>query len=279
MIKIPQKIIHKYAEAIAENENDCLQFETEYLEGFISHLLGLTEDYNPYPPSGHERDSTYEDRRNYYWYSGFCDAWDMENDLGFDKNRIIDLSSCPNDYPEEEWKKGFDDALKKIFENPYSSTKARRCWNEGHRQGVYYNRVQALIDLMEESKMDDKKFNEEEASKIKPEQEKIPAPISATKLRVYRDPFEAAGMDYPKYVTCPICKKAKAEISARPYGYLARMPGFVCYTCNGCQASIFIEPTTLYLCHLGISSELNLVRAPKVDPNRYRNLDWGTGDE
>jgi hypothetical protein len=32
---------------------------------------GQTDDANPYTPSGHERDTTFEDECHYQWWSGY----------------------------------------------------------------------------------------------------------------------------------------------------------------------------------------------------------------
>lgn len=41
-----------------------------YKKGFIAALVGKTEDNNPYPLSGHERDTTFMDECNFAWHYG-----------------------------------------------------------------------------------------------------------------------------------------------------------------------------------------------------------------
>lgn len=50
-------------------------FEEAYNEGYQAAKDGKSEDDNPYPPSGHERETTFKDELNYHWYQGF---WDYE---------------------------------------------------------------------------------------------------------------------------------------------------------------------------------------------------------
>lgn len=45
-----------------------------YDEGRAAYREGRREDDNPYKPSGHERDTTYEDERHQAWLLGFWDA-------------------------------------------------------------------------------------------------------------------------------------------------------------------------------------------------------------
>ena len=47
-----------------------------YLEGFIACYERKSEDDNPYTPSGHERDTTFQDEQHYHWYSGYWDCAD-----------------------------------------------------------------------------------------------------------------------------------------------------------------------------------------------------------
>lgn len=44
-----------------------------YEEGFDAAHANKVLDDNPYKPSGHERDHTYMDELNYWWYKGWCD--------------------------------------------------------------------------------------------------------------------------------------------------------------------------------------------------------------
>ena len=43
-------------------------------EGYEACSKGKTLDDNPYEPSGHERDTTFEDELHFQWYSGFNEA-------------------------------------------------------------------------------------------------------------------------------------------------------------------------------------------------------------
>lgn len=45
----------------------------EYKKGYEHHQNGGRESDNPHRPSGHERDTTYEDELHYWWYKGFND--------------------------------------------------------------------------------------------------------------------------------------------------------------------------------------------------------------
>ena len=56
-------------------------FREAYNEGREARRLGLNEDDNPYPPSGHERDTTFMDEMHYHWYCG----WNATDDEGIDK--------------------------------------------------------------------------------------------------------------------------------------------------------------------------------------------------
>lgn len=47
-----------------------------YLNGFVCCYKRGSEDDNPYVPSGHERDTTFDDQKHYYWYSGYWDCAD-----------------------------------------------------------------------------------------------------------------------------------------------------------------------------------------------------------
>lgn len=62
------------------NTGYCHSVYTEtYTEGYEAAKSGLELSDNPYKESGHERDTTYEDEMNYYWYCGFSDF--SEGDL------------------------------------------------------------------------------------------------------------------------------------------------------------------------------------------------------
>jgi len=45
----------------------------DYNRGFVSAYLGGKQEYNPFKPSGYERETTYDDESNYWWYSGWKD--------------------------------------------------------------------------------------------------------------------------------------------------------------------------------------------------------------
>ncbi len=44
-----------------------------YEEGYQAAKQGKALEDNPYEESGHERDTTYSDEMNYWWYCGFVD--------------------------------------------------------------------------------------------------------------------------------------------------------------------------------------------------------------
>lgn len=56
-------------------------FKEQYDEGFKHSMQGGKESDNPYKPSGHERDTTFEDERHYQWYSGFWDGYEEKTKL------------------------------------------------------------------------------------------------------------------------------------------------------------------------------------------------------
>lgn len=51
-----------------------------YNEGYMA-AKNKSPENNPYKPSGHERDTTFYDEMNYYWYKGFEDYDDYNNNL------------------------------------------------------------------------------------------------------------------------------------------------------------------------------------------------------
>ncbi len=55
--------------------SDKYGFVEEYNLGYNAGLEGKSEVHdNPYPESGHERDTTFQDEQNYFWYQGHLHA-------------------------------------------------------------------------------------------------------------------------------------------------------------------------------------------------------------
>lgn len=48
-------------------------FVEAYHLGYEAARAGKDAEDNPYTPSGHERDTTFEDELYYHWYVGFSD--------------------------------------------------------------------------------------------------------------------------------------------------------------------------------------------------------------
>ncbi len=67
----------KYDEEIKQLKQydppDDESMKEAYYQGFVAAQQGKKKSCNPYKPSGHERDTTFEDELYYYWYSGHCD--------------------------------------------------------------------------------------------------------------------------------------------------------------------------------------------------------------
>lgn len=53
--------------------NEEGRFRDAYLLGWEAAKRGWRLDKNPYTPSGHERDTTFEDELHYQWYRGHED--------------------------------------------------------------------------------------------------------------------------------------------------------------------------------------------------------------
>lgn len=49
-------------------------YTEEYINGYKAALTGKPAEDNPHEPSGHERDTTYKDELNYWWYCGWNDG-------------------------------------------------------------------------------------------------------------------------------------------------------------------------------------------------------------
>lgn len=49
-------------------------FKKAYNQGKRAGKRGKSLDANPYKPSGHERDTTFDDECHYQWYPGWIDA-------------------------------------------------------------------------------------------------------------------------------------------------------------------------------------------------------------
>ena len=50
------------------------EYALAYHNGYNAAKDGLSLKNNPYKPSGHERETTYNDELHYWWYSGFIDC-------------------------------------------------------------------------------------------------------------------------------------------------------------------------------------------------------------
>lgn len=48
-------------------------YKEAYDAGYLAASEGKNEEENPYKLSHHERDTTYSDECNYYWWRGFSD--------------------------------------------------------------------------------------------------------------------------------------------------------------------------------------------------------------
>jgi hypothetical protein len=68
-------ILHLLSKNFKPRNKDLFE---EYLKGFIACFNSKVEDDNPYPDSGHERDTTFQDEQQYNWYCGY---WDCANYL------------------------------------------------------------------------------------------------------------------------------------------------------------------------------------------------------
>lgn len=55
-------------------DDDLGYYKKAYDLGYQAASSGLSEKDNPYPTSGHERDTTFDDELHYQWYSGFWAA-------------------------------------------------------------------------------------------------------------------------------------------------------------------------------------------------------------
>jgi hypothetical protein len=44
-----------------------------YIDGYFAAKKKKPLEENPYKPSGHERDTTFDDERHYQWYRGWMD--------------------------------------------------------------------------------------------------------------------------------------------------------------------------------------------------------------
>lgn len=67
------RIIQLPTENWVETGHPNKDYDEAYMLGYIAAHMGQSLDDNPYEPSNHERDTTYSDRMNYHWYSGFSD--------------------------------------------------------------------------------------------------------------------------------------------------------------------------------------------------------------
>lgn len=56
----------------------CPDYREAYDEGYLAAQQGKSLDDNPYPESGHERDTSHSDELNYWWYSGWMDSPTLE---------------------------------------------------------------------------------------------------------------------------------------------------------------------------------------------------------
>jgi dihydrofolate reductase len=83
-----QRIIYEGKEIMIVHywlaENIDMEHREPWREGFDAKLMGKTHNDNPYEPSGHPRDTTYEDEQNFQWYSGFEDAPNVRG-LNYDR--------------------------------------------------------------------------------------------------------------------------------------------------------------------------------------------------
>lgn len=48
-----------------------------FKEGWDAYHKGIQENGNPYKPSGHERDTTFEDERHAEWWRGWNEAEEL----------------------------------------------------------------------------------------------------------------------------------------------------------------------------------------------------------
>lgn len=55
------------------DEEDCEFYYKAYNLGFKTAMEGGIEGDNPYKPSEHERDTTFDDELYFYWIKGFGD--------------------------------------------------------------------------------------------------------------------------------------------------------------------------------------------------------------
>lgn len=52
----------------------------DFVNGFRAQLAGLKQADNPHKPSGHERDTSYEDEAHFQWYRGYWAGYDYQKE-------------------------------------------------------------------------------------------------------------------------------------------------------------------------------------------------------
>lgn len=62
-----------YKFAVDYDSNEWTELNA-YYAGFVCGYNGGKDSENPYKPSGHERDTTYEDQLHFRWYVGQSDG-------------------------------------------------------------------------------------------------------------------------------------------------------------------------------------------------------------
>jgi hypothetical protein len=72
------KILDRKKSCYAEGYFDL--YKNAFCEGFWSYFSNKKIDENPYEESGLERETTYEDKCHFQWYSGWWNAYDLKQD-------------------------------------------------------------------------------------------------------------------------------------------------------------------------------------------------------